>query len=522
MPFSRFTLTAFLAASVFSMPVLAQTSAAEDPAVVSSGGSKKTKPGELVKQLNEAYISVFDRVSPSVVVIEVEKGGNSPRQVRSPFDLFPPNQRPDGNDGDPSPDQDSTEKSEGSGIICRPDGYIYTNAHVVSGDGKITVSLKDGRKFPAKVIGADTLSDVAVIKINAKDLPAAEFADSDQVRVGQIACVIGAPFNFVYSFTTGVVSAKGRSKLFDNRWSGQFEDFIQTDASINPGNSGGPLLDIEGRVIGMNTLIQGFNRGLGFSISANLLRKIGEKLIADGKIVRPWIGLSISSVSEDPENAQLFNHIKTGVVVRGIQPGTPAYRSELRPADVIQKVDGVVVEGPSDLQSEVQKKKVGQTLQLGVWREGKQLTIPVATAELPNSMALAEEDDSRRVPPDDMPLPQEPYQPEDDKQPSVPPSGKALGFENLGMQIQTLTPELAEAQKTRSKSGVIVTEIAPGSPAELAGLKVGDIITEMNAQPVTDARLFMERIKSRDTARGVLLFVERGADSQYLVLKENR
>lgn len=512
----------FLAASVFSLPVLTQTSAAENQATISSAEPKKSSPGELVKQLNEAYIDVFERVSPSVVVIEVEKEVRDLRQIRSPFDLFPPNQRPDDNNGESLPGQDSPEKSEGSGIVCRPDGYIYTNAHVVSGGGKITVSLKDGRKFPAKIIGTDTLSDVAVIKITAKDLSPAEFANSDEVRVGQIACVIGAPFNFVYSFTSGVVSAKGRSKLFDNRWSGQFEDFIQTDASINPGNSGGPLLDIEGRVIGMNTLIQGFNRGLGFSISANLLRKIGEKLITEGKIVRPWIGLSISSVSEDPENAQLFSQIKTGVVVRGIQPGTPAYRSDLRPADVIQKVDGVAVAGPSDLQSEVQKKKVGQTLQLGVWRGGKQLTIPVTTAELPNSVALAEDGESQQVPPGEMPAPQEPDQPEADRQPSTPPSGKTSGLENLGMQTQTLTPELAEAQKTRSKTGVIVTEITPGSPAELAGLKVGDIITEMNAQPVTDARLFMERIKTRDTARGVLLFVERGADSEYLVLKETR
>ena len=185
----------------------------------------------------------------------------------------------------------------------RSDGYILTNFHVVEGADHVDVKLKDGREFPAKVVGTDEKTDIAVIKIDAKDLPVVQMGDSDAVRVGQFAFAIGAPFKLDYTFTYGVISGKGRSKLFTNGGY-SISDYIQTDASINPGNSGGPLCDIDGKVVGMNTLINGLNRGLGFAIPSNLVNEIGQQLVAGKKIARPWLGIRIESVGDNPNDAR--------------------------------------------------------------------------------------------------------------------------------------------------------------------------------------------------------------------------
>ncbi len=466
-------------------------------------------PGDLVKQLNEAYIQVFDKVSPSVVVIEIEKTGNA--ASHSPADILGMNQTPDA-EGDSTPSQ--PELSEGSGIICRPDGFIFTNSHVVDANAKMKVKLKDGRSFPARLVGNDPMSEIAVIKIDAKDLPVAEFADSDAVRVGQIACVIGAPYNFTYSFTCGVISGKGRNQnLLDWRWSGLFEDFLQTDASINPGNSGGPLLDIDGQVVGMNTLIQGINKGLGFAISSNLLRRVGDELIAHGKIARPWLGLGIQSVQEISQSSKKYQALKDGVIVMSLSNDGPALQSELRPKDVILKVDDVLVRETIDLQREVQKKKVGQAVKLLVWREGKELTIPVRTAEMPNNLSAQNQSDEETPPSDDPNI-------GDPKPEMAPPdSGNSDKKSELGLEVQVLTPELAEARKLKSKTGLIVTEVAPVSEAAVAGVRVGDVITEVNSQQVSDEKSYQFALDKGDKSKGTLLFVERDGGSAFLVLK---
>ena len=465
-------------------------------------------PSDFVHQLNEAYVNVFEKVAPLVVVIEIEKD-----RAVTPLSLL--GAAPD-QDGDLAPTQ--PELSEGSGIICKSDGFIYTNSHVVDATAKMTVKLKDGRSFPAKLVGNDPMSEVAVIKIEAKDLAVAEFADSDAVRVGQIACVIGAPYNFKYSFTTGVISGKGRNELMgDWRWSGLFEDFLQTDASINPGNSGGPLLDIDGKVVGMNTLIQGINKGLGFAISSNLLQRIGEELIAHGKIARPWLGLGIKSVAEISKQSKKYSSLKSGVIVQSLSNDGPAFQSELRPADVILKVDGVPVPQTIDLQREVQKKKVGQSVQLVVWREGKELTIPVRTAEMPSNLNSQNRNEEESTPPEE---------PESDEsapeKKSDPSSSDISGKPELGMEVQVLTPELAEARKLKSKNGLIVTEVSPGSEAAVAGVQVGDVITEINSQPVRDVDSFKAAVgkgEKGNSNKGTLLFVERESGSAFLVLK---
>ena len=280
----------------------------------------------------------------------------------------------------------------------RADGYIYTNYHVLEGADRIDVKLKDGREFQAKVVGTDEKTDVAVIKIEATNLPVVQFADSDAVRVGQFAFAIGAPFKLDYTFTYGVISGKGRSKLLATGGY-SISDYLQTDASINPGNSGGPLCDIDGKVIGMNTLINGLNRGLGFAIPSNLANEIGQQLIAGHKIIRPWLGIRIESLGDDPSIRDLFKGLDKGVVVRTIEADAPAYKSDLRPFDVITQVDNSPVSTDTQLQREILKKRVGQNVELTVWRKGQTLKIPVTTGELPNDISRASNELTPPAPP---------------------------------------------------------------------------------------------------------------------------
>ena len=264
------------------------------------------------------------------------------------------------------------------------------------------------------MVGTDEKTDIAVIKIDAKELPIVQLGDSDAVRVGQFAFAIGAPFKLDYTFTYGVVSGKGRNKLLATGGY-SISDYLQTDASINPGNSGGPLCDIDGKVIGMNTLINGMNRGLGFAIPSNMAKQIGAELIAGHKIVRPWLGIRIETLGDDPSIRDLLKGADKGVVVRTIEADAPAYKSDLRPFDVITHVDGTPVETDSQLQHEVLKKKVGQSVELSVWRKGRMMKVPVKAGELPNEITRASN---------------EPIQP---AQPKEEDTGK------FGLQVQELT-----------------------------------------------------------------------------------
>src|SRR5437867_10789982 len=284
---SKFQLMRFLSALIFcaalsASSLLAQVSSSTMPPAAAESGK------EVVHALNNAFSKVFEIVAPSVVIIEVTKK-NDGNEGFNFDDLFFQGQ-PDDNSPRRGPRNLQPIQSEGSGFIVRPDGYILTNFHAVEGADHVDVKLKDGREFPAKVVGTDEKTDIAVIKIDAKDLPVVQMGNSDAVRVGQFAFAIGAPFKLDYTFTYGVVSGKGRSKLLSVKGY-SISDYIQTDASINPGNSGGPLCYIDGKVIGMNTLINGMNRGLGFAIPANMAKEIGTELIAGHKIMRPWLGI---------------------------------------------------------------------------------------------------------------------------------------------------------------------------------------------------------------------------------------
>lgn len=459
--------------------------------------AKETTPGngdlDIARRLENAFVKVAEQASQSVVVIssthkygatrgEEGDGQMPPKFEGTPFEYFFKRR------GTPSPMPDID--SAGSGIIYRKDGYILTNQHVVDGAEKIKVRLKDGREFAAKVVGTDERTDVAILQVDAKDLPVAQFADSDKLRVGQWAIAIGAPYELDYSFTVGFVSAKGRSAVF-TRSGSAYEDYIQTDASINPGNSGGPLCDIEGRVIGINTLIRGLNRGIGFAIPINMARPVADQLIAHGKVVRPWLGVAIAALSESKELQELTK-LKNGVVVQEIRPDTPAANSELKPADIITAVDGVPVKSPRELQQQVLGKKIGQKVTLDIWRDGKSLKVPVQTAEMKDEVVVAT------------------------RKPTETPKTETA----FGLTVQTLANAVAKELGIEDSEGVVVTEVAEDSVAAEKGMQRGDLITEVDRRPVRTVADFKSALAKGDAKKGVLVYFKRGSSSTFVVLKE--
>ena len=466
-----------------------------------SGGALRAADGEkgaaalkLLKTIDEGFVQIFEKVAPSVVVIEAtQRVEEDDRESLKDFEFFL-----DGSGKDtpkaPRKDRDPAQvwklpaapsRSEGSGFILRADGIIVTNNHVIAEAEKLQVRLKDGRSFSAKVIGTDDKTDIAILRIDAKDLPEVEFGDSDALRVGQLVCAIGTPFNQDYSFTVGWVSGKGRTNLLGpTSTTLLYEDYIQTDAFINPGNSGGPLFDVEGKVVGMNTLINGLGRGLAFAIPAAMLRDVGQQLIARGKVQRPWLGIRIETLGENTRLREHLAGVEKGVVVETIEAGAPAYKSDLRAADVITEVDGAKVASARDLQKEVLKKKIGQPVTLTVWRSGATMKIAVPTAELPTELTKV-----------------------------VPPSAKFTTepkLETLGLRLRDAKP-----------AGAQVAEILPDTPASKAEILAEDIITEVETRPIADAAACAAAITAGlqvKGTRGVLLNLDRRGKRTYVVL----
>jgi serine protease Do len=380
---------------------------------------------------------------------------------------------------------------QGSGVVVREDGYILTNGHVVEGAEKIKVRFSDGKEYPAEVRGVDPQSDVAVIRVEAQGLPAAEFADSAKVRVGEFAIAIGAPFELDYSVTFGHVSAKGRSAVIPGEQA-MDQDFIQTDASINPGNSGGPLVNIDGEVMGINTLIRGLRTGIGFAIPSNLVLEVASQLIEQGKFTRAWLGLQISALKDDEDVRGLVGDLQDGVVVRGIVQDGPAAKSELRLGDIITTVDGQPVATAQELRSKVRSRKLGSKVVLDVVRGGEALKVEVSPEAWPEELAGG----SRRG-----------------TSPTAPQTT------DLGITVKPLTRELAKEMEIEFNEGVVVTAVDPDSAAAAKGIQAGDIITEVNQRETTTIRQFREAVRAADAAKGVVVNLVRSGVSRFVVLK---
>ena len=352
-----------------------------------------------IKSLGQAFVEVAKNVQPSVVNITTEKTIAMRPWDRfgqdffrgSPFEEFfrgfgssPREERKD---------YQYKQRSGGSGVIVDKEGYILTNNHVIEGADKVKVRLNDGREFTATVKGQDSRTDLAVLHIKAEDLPSATLGDSDKLEVGEWAIAIGSPFGLEHTVTVGVISAKGRSGL----GTGTYEDFVQTDASINPGNSGGPLINIDGEVIGVNAMIIQPGTGIGFAIPINMAKQILNDLIKTGKVVRPWLGISVQDLN--PEIAEHFKvKEKEGVLVGQVYPGTGAEKAGLVSGDIINSLDDKPIKDVGELVKEIQKKKVGQKVKLSIIREGKPLIIEVTTVTMPEKAELEknkEEEKSR-------------------------------------------------------------------------------------------------------------------------------
>ena len=461
-----------------------------------AGLGSATAGVDLLRQLNQSFVEVVAKVTPSVVVINVVQ--------KEP----PRNEEADGDDGSDSmppgfwkrfheqfkhPPMEKTT-GQGSGVILRPNGYILTNGHVIEDAENISVRLQSGKTYPATVRGLDRQSDLAVIKIEAEGLPVAELADSTQTRVGEFALAIGAPFGFDYSVTFGHVSAKSRSNIIEGlEGMSMDQDFIQTDALINPGNSGGPLVNIDGQVIGINTLIQGFHSGIGFAIPSSLAREVSDQLIEQGKFTRPYLGIAMKAVREETELRELVPDLRDGVVVRQIVPDGPAAKSDLKPSDVITAVDGQPVTTPQQLRGAIRGKKIGAPITLDVFRQGKTVPVKISPSEWP-----------------ELPTEVANVKP-------TPTVAKPVATD-LGISVKPMTPALA-AQLGVAPSGVVVATVERNSPAARGGVRPGDIITAINQQPIATRKEYQAALQNADLKKGVMVTLLTANTAHFEILK---
>lgn len=448
-----------------------------------AGGSES-----LARALNDSFAAVYDKASPSVVVVE------APRRASVPLVL--------------GGYLDEGEPEQGSGVILSSDGFLLTNSHVVAGAEKseITVRFFDGSKRVATVVAKDEKTDLAVLQVDAMGLRAAELGDSDRVRVGEFAFAIGAPLDLPYTFTFGVISAKGRTGLTR---AVAYENYLQTDAAINPGNSGGPLCDIDGRVIGINTLVGGTTHGLGFAIPINLVKEICSQLISAGRVRRPWIGINIEGIEENPRLKLRYGKIAKGVVVEAVLPGSPASKSALQEGDVILRIDGKEMRRAGDVQQAVLAKKIGETVRLDVWRDKLAWEISIATEELPADIQESAGNGA------DSPVP-----PAVGGGSAAPPQ-KGGTEESLGVQVRELSSKLArELRVAEGVRGVVVTEIRPRSEADFAGLRVGDIISSVDDTGVETEEDFWKKLREDGEETTWKLSFSRSGKRAILYLKK--
>jgi serine protease Do len=442
--------------------------------------------------LDQAMETLAARVTPAIVNVTVTSrakanltGGDLPDEMQQfgPFGQFFRHQM--------IPQQPRVEHGLGSGVIISPDGYIVTNNHVVDGATDVRVTMSDRRILPAKVVGTDSLTDLAVIKVDAHNLPNAPWGDSTKLHPGQTVLAFGNPFGFRFTVTRGIVSALNRPNPAsdDARKPGEF---IQTDAAINPGNSGGPLVNARGEVVGINTFLispSGSFSGMGFAIPTQIVRPAVEKLIQFGKVTHGYMGIGISDVT--PDNSKFFHMTSAvGAVVTQVEADSPGAKAGLKVGDVITQVDGHEVSDAGELQVEVGEKNPGTTVHLQVMRDSKSVVVPV-TLE-----AMGSRDRSGKESADagqDKP--------------------------RWGIGLADLSPEMRQQLRAPSDlRGAVIQRVLPGSPADNAGLQSGDVIVEVDRQPVQNSADVQKVLSSIPKGQDALLLVWSNGGSTFRVL----
>lgn len=385
------------------------------------------------------------------------------------------------------PERNRKDRSLGSGFIISPDGFIVTNNHVIKDADQIAVNLqgkdKESDSYNATVVGRDPETDLALLKIETKaPLPVLEFGDSDAMEVGQWVIAIGNPFGLDHTVTAGIVSAKGRAI-----GAGPFDDYIQTDASINPGNSGGPLLNMDGKVIGINTAIISSGQGIGFAIPSNMARRIIQDLRDNKKVQRGWLGVTIQDVDENSAKALGMQEAQ-GALISSVRPGDPGDKGGIKPGDVVLKINDRSVADAGELLKGVAALAPGEKAALQVWRDGKSLSLTVTLGERPTTEeALLGEDDVEQAP----------------------------EASELGLAMRPLTKDEIKELKLR-RGGLLVLEVDAESPAGEAGLRKGDIVLELNLKPVETLDAFAKLMEEDAAKKGVaMLLVQRGKQTLF-------
>jgi serine protease Do len=499
---SRLRLTFVSSALALTALVVAFTQFAEGKA----GKPIKAEPPKVVvdnapikrdTKLTTSFAPVVKKVAPSVVNVFITSTPKNasferPQMFDEPFfrrffgDEFSPGNHGGGKQRLPK------QRGLGSGVVVSRDGYILTNNHVVDNADEINVAFTDGREFVGKVVGKDPKTDVAVLKIDAKDLPVVEFANSDNIEVGDLVLAVGNPFGVGQTVTMGMVSAIGRGNMGLD-----YEDFIQTDAAINPGNSGGPLVDAEGRLIGLNTAIlsrSGGNQGIGFAVPSNLARSVMESLVKDGRVVRGFLGVVIQDIT--PALVSEFKLKQTGgALVSDVSPKSPAEKAGLENGDVIIEFNGKPVKDSRHLKLQVAETAPGAKIPLKVIRDGNTKTLEVTPKELPKT-ELASRGSSK----------------ESSKQ------SDSLD----GVTVDDISPSAKrDLDLPENVKGALVTNVEPNSPAYEAGLRQGDVIQEINRKPVSNAEQAVD-LSEKTKRDKVLLRVWSHGGSRYVVVDESK
>jgi serine protease Do len=460
--------------------------------------SQQPAPPPIPKELY-SYRDIVKRVLPAVVSIQSEAKVQPRTKAKQPNKRSPRFDDPRIPDefrrffeefgGTPFEMPDNTPHlGFGSGFLIDAKGIVLTNFHVVDGADHVTVQLKDGRKFTSRDIKGDKKTDLAIVRISAPDqgpLPYLELGDSEAMEIGDRVLAVGAPFGLTGSVTLGIVSAKGRSGLAMN----MYEDFIQTDAAINPGNSGGPLVNLEGKAIGINSAIKsrsGGFQGVGLAVASNLAKNIVQSLIKEGVVHRGYLGIQITDLAPDVA-ARLGVKKDTGVVVGDVSEGSPAAHGGMQAGDIITKVGGKEVKDGRQLQTIVAGLPLHKAVDVTVLRDGQTKVLPVTIEEQPSDFGTA------RVPAPRRPRGQ---------------TAESATLDKLGLELTDLTPELRDDLGYRKNvKGVAVTSVDPGSPASEAGLRKGMVISKVDQQPVASASAARRALESANLQKGALLQV---------------
>jgi len=470
------------------------------PARVDTAARVQPASGKISPQGHIAsYADTVDRAAPAVVTVRSQRRIKAPQQFPFFDDPFLRRFFGRGGSNNDEPDQQSfnspgaeqVESALGSGVIVRSDGHILTNHHVIDGAQQITVDLSDRRSFRAKLIGSDAPSDLAVLKIDANNLPVLSPGDSDKVRVGDVCLAIGNPLGIGETVTSGIISAKGRQTDLSD---GSFEDFLQTDASINRGNSGGALINTSGELIGINSQIlspSGGNIGIGFAIPSNMAKNVMDQLIAKGKVERGQLGVSVQYINSDLASSLALKEVR-GVLVNNVTSGGPADRAGVKSGDVILAMNGTPVNDVNELRNRVAATAPGTDVTLQIQRNNATQDLHVKLGSF-NPKGNSAVDNSNR--------------------------GAGGTPEKLGVSLEPLTPALAsQLGATRGTQGLVVQSVDPAGAAADAGIQPGDIIEQINRQPVRS----VDDVRSalgKSGSRPALILISRKGQTIFLPVR---